>query len=58
MGFVLAGAVGFLAAFIAYFAIQKIPFTTEVNTFILADPEPVFNYMKDPKHLPDIHYKM
>ena len=55
---ILAGTVGFISALVAYFAIQKIPYVTEVNTFILSDPEDVFEFMKNPKNLPDINYKM
>ncbi len=58
MGYILAVTVGFISALIAYYAIQKIPYVTEVNTFILAEPEDVFEYMRNPKHLPDINYKM
>ena len=58
MGYILAGTVGFISALVAYFAIQKIPYVTEVNTFILSDPEDVFEFMKNPKNQPDINYKM
>ena len=58
MGYILAGTVGFISSLIAYYAIQKIPYVTEVNSFILAEPEDVFEYMKNPRNLPDINYKM